>query len=110
MCTLAATDRGAPRPHVGLVRASEVEGELARERSAPNYTAETLAVPKARLDPQIGLIFLISGELASGPDPQFGRWYRLMRSSHMPHLRSVLVRGLWLTMALSPTWSSAVLR
>ncbi len=77
MCTLAATEIAERLgPHVGLVRASEVEGELARERSSPNYTAETLAVLKARLDPQIGLIFLISGELVSGPDPQFGRWYR----------------------------------
>ncbi len=92
------------------MRASEVEGELARERSSPNYTAETLAVLKARLDPQIGLIFLISGELVSGPDPQFGRWYRPDEILDMLHLRYVLVRGLWLTMALSPTWSSAVLR
>lgn len=77
MCALAATEiAGRLGPHGGLVRASEVEGELARGRSTPNYTAETLALLKTRSGPQIGLIFLMSGELVSGPDPQFGHWYR----------------------------------
>ncbi len=77
MCSLAAAEIAERLgPSFGLVLASEVEGELARGRSSPNYTAETLALLRARSDSRTGLIFLISGELMSGSDPQFGRWYR----------------------------------
>ena len=58
------------------VCASAIEAELGQGRSGPNYTAETLALLKLRSAPGTGLIFLISSELVSGPDPQFGRWYR----------------------------------
>lgn len=77
MCVLAAReiserlDFSAER-----VQVSEVEAELARGRSAPNYTAETLAMLGAESPPNTGLVFLMSSELVSGPDPQFGRWYR----------------------------------
>jgi nicotinate (nicotinamide) nucleotide adenylyltransferase len=60
----------------GRVRASEIEAELVRDRSTPNYTAETLTLLRARSMPETGLVFLISSELVSGADPQFGRWYR----------------------------------
>ena len=77
MCALAAgeiaVDLGLPTERV---RASEIEAELVRDRSTPNYTAETLALLSARSEPGTGLIFLISSELVSGPDPQLGRWYR----------------------------------
>lgn len=58
------------------VQASAVEAELARDRTTPNFTAETLALLKARSAPRRGLVFLISSEFVSGADPQFGRWYR----------------------------------
>jgi nicotinic acid mononucleotide adenylyltransferase len=77
MCGLAAEEiaraLGVERDRV---RASAIEAELAGERSRPNYTAETLKLLKLRSAPGSDLIFLISSELVSGPDPQFGRWYR----------------------------------
>ncbi len=77
MCALAAAEvasaLGLGQEHV---HASAVEAELAHGRSGPNYTAETLALLKLRSAPRTGLIFLVSSELVSGPDPQFGRWYR----------------------------------
>ncbi len=83
MCALAAgevarrLDRRLPaacsRPRV---RADAIEAELARHRRRPNYTVETLSLLKLRCRPGRGLIFLISSEMVSGPDPQLGRWYR----------------------------------
>lgn len=77
MCGLAAREIArqlgiAP----DLVRVSAIEAELARHRTRPNYTAETLAVLKARSAPGEGLLFLISSELVSGPNPEFARWHR----------------------------------
>ncbi|MCU0519985.1 MAG: nicotinate-nicotinamide nucleotide adenylyltransferase [Anaerolineae bacterium] len=77
MCTLAANEVAEKLElPTERVRASAIEAELVRDRSIPNYTAETLAHLRARSDPGTGLIFLISSELVSGPDPQLGRWYR----------------------------------
>lgn len=79
MCALVARRiarrLGMPGRSVGV---SDVEARLARNRVAPNVTAETLALLKARSAPGSRLIFLISSELVSGVDPQFGRW-------HAPH-------------------------
>jgi nicotinic acid mononucleotide adenylyltransferase len=83
MCALAAcevADRLADAVPAGgrgpRVRASAIEAELARDRKRPNYTVETLTLLKLRSRPGTRLIFLISGELVSGPSPQLGRWYR----------------------------------
>jgi nicotinic acid mononucleotide adenylyltransferase len=54
---------------------SDVEARLARDRTTPNYTAETLALLKARAATGERLVFLISSELVSGENPQFGRWH-----------------------------------
>ncbi len=77
MCRLAAQEVAARlRRDSVKVRASPIEAELARDNDRPNYTAETLTALRAGSPPDTGLIFLISSELVSGPDPQFGRWYR----------------------------------
>ncbi|MGC9469524.1 MAG: nicotinate-nicotinamide nucleotide adenylyltransferase, partial [Anaerolineae bacterium] len=87
MCALAgreiATRLGKPSDFVCV---SDVEAELAHDRDRPNYTAETLALLRLRSSPRSGLIFLISSELVSGPDPEFGRWYRPDRILELAHL------------------------
>ena len=77
MCRLAAQEVAA-RLHRDSVKvlASSIEAELARDNDRPNYTAETLTALRAGSPPDAALIFLISSELVSGPNPQFGRWYR----------------------------------
>jgi len=77
MCRLAAGEVAARLQRDSVkVLASSIEAELARESDRPNYTAETLTALRAGSPPDAGLIFLISSELVSGPNPQFGRWYR----------------------------------
>jgi nicotinic acid mononucleotide adenylyltransferase len=92
----------------GYVQASAIEAELARGRSGPNYTVETLKVLKLRAVPGEGLIFLVSSELLSGPDPELARWHRpdlLLRLAYlavcprpgyplnMPFIQSAARRG-----------------
>ncbi len=109
LCRLAAQEisRRLGSAH-GYVQASAIEAELARGRSAPNYTVNTLKVLKLRAAPGEGLIFLISSELVSGQDPELARWRRpdqLLRLAHlaicprpgyplnMPFLQAVERRG-----------------
>ncbi|MCJ7549099.1 MAG: nicotinate-nicotinamide nucleotide adenylyltransferase [Anaerolineae bacterium] len=77
MCRLAAQEVAArlQRDKVKVL-VSSIEAELARDSDKPNYTAETLTALGAGSPPDAGLIFLIGSELVSGPNPQFGRWYR----------------------------------
>ena len=77
MCRLAAQEVAARLEHDSVeVLVSSIEAELARDNDKPNYTAETLTALGAGSAPDAGLIFLIGSELVSGPNPQFGRWYR----------------------------------
>lgn len=77
MCRLAAQEIAARLLHDSVeVLVSCIEAELARDSDKPNYTAETLTALGTGSAPDAGLIFLISSELVSGPNPQFGRWYR----------------------------------
>jgi len=77
MCRLAAQEVAARLQRDSVdVRVSSIEAELARDNDRPNYTAETMTALGAGSPPDTGLIFLISSELVSGPDPQFGHWYR----------------------------------
>jgi nicotinic acid mononucleotide adenylyltransferase len=74
MCQIAAgsvVERLAPMG-VG-VAVSRIEEDLAAEPDRPNYTVETLAALR-RADPSAGLIFLMSSDLISGPEPEFARW------------------------------------
>ncbi|MGC9521758.1 MAG: nicotinate-nicotinamide nucleotide adenylyltransferase [Anaerolineae bacterium] len=75
MCALAAEVISRRLGSVP-VRVSDVEAELARHRSQPNYTAETLLLLQRRFRSGTRQVFLISSELVSGPRPQLGRWYR----------------------------------
>lgn len=77
MCGLAAQEV-ARRLTIApaQVRASDIEADLARHHTRPNYTAETLTALYLRGAPRMSLIFLISSELVAGTDPQFARWYR----------------------------------
>lgn len=77
MCGLAAREiasRLGWDPTRVLV--SDIEADLARRHSRPNYTAETLTALKVRAARGTGFLFLISSELVAGPSPQFARWYR----------------------------------
>lgn len=78
MCRLAAgivAERLAvPENQVGV---SRVEAFLAQDREAPNYTAETLGALRRMLEGQYELAFLISSELVSGDDPEFGHWHQV---------------------------------
>lgn len=77
MCRLAAQDITERLQCDSVeVLVSSIEAELARDNDKPNYTAETLTALGTGSPPDAGLIFLISSELVSGPNPQFGRWYR----------------------------------
>jgi nicotinate (nicotinamide) nucleotide adenylyltransferase len=87
LCRLAAREIDSRLDKVpGYVQASAIEAELARGRSGPNYTVETLKVLKLRAAPQEGLIFLISSELVSGPDPELARWHRPTQLLRLAHL------------------------
>ena len=77
MCRLAAQEVADRLQRDSVkVLVSSIEAELARDNDRPNYTAETLTALRAGSPPDAGLILLISSELVSGPNPQFGRWYR----------------------------------
>lgn len=77
MCRLVALEmsRALDAPP-GFVRASGIEAELARGRTQPNLTVETLRMLKLRLAPRTGLLFLVSSELVSGPSPELAHWHR----------------------------------
>lgn len=78
MCQLAA-EMVAERLAVGKDRVvvSRVEARLAQDRESPNYTAETLGALQREVEGRFELAFLISSELVSGEDPEFGRWHQV---------------------------------
>jgi nicotinic acid mononucleotide adenylyltransferase len=57
------------------VTVSRAARELAMRSGGPNYDLETLRYVRARLEPGGELLFLMSAELVSGPDPEFARWH-----------------------------------
>ena len=59
------------------VAVSRVEARLAQDRETPNYTAETLGALQRVLEGRFELAFLISSELVSGEDPEFGHWHQV---------------------------------
>lgn len=76
MCELAAEEIAQRlEGQGGAVEVSRIEERLAKPRTDPNYTVETLSVLKAEA-PNTGLIFLLSSDLVSGNEPEFGRWYQ----------------------------------
>lgn len=61
---------------VSLVRVSRLEQMIAQENNRPNFTAETLATLRRQMDPALDIAFLIGGDVFSGPQPSFERWYQ----------------------------------
>ncbi|HEY1618949.1 MAG TPA: nicotinate-nicotinamide nucleotide adenylyltransferase [Streptosporangiaceae bacterium] len=57
------------------VTVSRAARELAMRSGGPNYDLETLRYLRDRLEPGDELLFLMSAELVSGPQPEFGRWH-----------------------------------
>lgn len=58
-----------------VVTVSRAARELAVRSGGPNYDLETMRYVRDRLEPGGELLFLMSAELVSGPDPEFGRWH-----------------------------------
>lgn len=59
------------------VEVSRLEEALALDSNQPNYTAESMAVMRAELEPQITLSFLVGTDILSGEDPNLSHWYQL---------------------------------
>lgn len=77
MCLLAATeiaDRLSPLQIP--VEVSRIEETLAKLRSEPNWTMETLTELHAHW-PAHQLMFLLSSDIVSGTEPELARWSRI---------------------------------
>jgi nicotinate (nicotinamide) nucleotide adenylyltransferase len=57
------------------VKVSQAARELAERSGGPNYDLETLRYVRENEVPGSDLLFLMSAELVSGPDPEFARWH-----------------------------------
>jgi nicotinic acid mononucleotide adenylyltransferase len=57
------------------VKVSLAARELAERSGGPNYDLETLRYVRDHEVPGSDLLFLMSAELVSGPDPEFARWH-----------------------------------
>jgi nicotinic acid mononucleotide adenylyltransferase len=57
------------------VEVSRAARELAEQSGGPNYDLETVRYVRERLEPGRELLYLMSAELVSGPDPEFARWH-----------------------------------
>jgi nicotinate (nicotinamide) nucleotide adenylyltransferase len=74
MCQIAAQEIQRRVASLGVtVEVSRIEEKLAAKSDRPNYTVKTLAALQ-RSHRSAGLIFLMSSDLLSGPDPEFARW------------------------------------
>jgi nicotinic acid mononucleotide adenylyltransferase len=58
-----------------VVKVSQAARELAERSGGPNYDLETLRYVAENEVPGSELLFLMSAELVSGPDPEFARWH-----------------------------------
>jgi nicotinic acid mononucleotide adenylyltransferase len=58
-----------------VVKVSQAARELAERSGGPNYDLETLRYVRDNEVPGSDLLFLMSAELVSGPDPEFARWH-----------------------------------
>jgi nicotinate (nicotinamide) nucleotide adenylyltransferase len=78
LCQIAASQvaRALGKP-ADWVEVSRLEEALALESDHPNYTAESMAVMRAELDPSIRLSFLIGTDNLSGESPNLTHWYEL---------------------------------
>lgn len=58
------------------VKVSLAARDLAGRSGGPNYDLETLRYIRDQEEADGELLYLMSAELVSGPEPEFGRWYR----------------------------------
>jgi nicotinic acid mononucleotide adenylyltransferase len=58
-----------------VVKVSQAARELAERSGGPNYDLETLRYIAENEVPGSELLFLMSAELVSGPDPEFAHWH-----------------------------------
>ena len=58
-----------------VVKVSQAARQLAERSGGPNYDLETLRYVRDNEVPGSELLFLMSAELVSGPDPEFARWH-----------------------------------
>jgi nicotinic acid mononucleotide adenylyltransferase len=58
------------------VKVSLAARDLAMRSGGPNYDLETLRYIRDREEADGALLYLMSAELVSGPEPEFGRWYQ----------------------------------
>jgi nicotinic acid mononucleotide adenylyltransferase len=77
MSELAAGVMGSRLAGLGCtVKVSLAARDLAMRSGGPNYDLETLRYIRDREEADGGLLYLMSAELVSGPEPEFGRWHR----------------------------------
>ena len=58
------------------VKVSLAARDLAMKSGGPNYDLETLRYIRDHQEADGALLYLMSAELVSGPEPEFGRWYQ----------------------------------
>lgn len=58
------------------VSVSDLERELVWRGNRPNFTAETIAALREKIDPELEIGFLIGADSFSGSDPSFGHWHQ----------------------------------
>jgi len=77
MSELAAGVMGRRLAGLGCtVKVSLAARDLAGRSGGPNYDLETLRYIRDQEEADGELLYLMSAELVSGPEPEFGRWYR----------------------------------
>jgi nicotinic acid mononucleotide adenylyltransferase len=77
MSELAAGVMGRRLAGTGCtVKVSLAARDLAERSGGPNYDLETLRYIRDRQEADGELLYLMSAELVSGPEPEFGRWYQ----------------------------------
>ncbi|HAE85726.1 MAG TPA: hypothetical protein DCG78_04365, partial [Anaerolineaceae bacterium] len=80
LCQLAAEEIAqALNGMVAKVTVSRLEEELVRESHRPNFTVETLAALRERLDPAQQMALLLGMDSFAGSDPPFRHWYQWER-------------------------------
>jgi nicotinic acid mononucleotide adenylyltransferase len=77
MSELAAGVMGRRLAGLGCtVKVSLAARDLAERSGGPNYDLETLRYIRDQEEADGELLYLMSAELVSGPEPEFGRWYQ----------------------------------
>jgi nicotinic acid mononucleotide adenylyltransferase len=77
MSELAAGVLGRRLAGLGCtVKVSLAARDLAGRSGGPNYDLETLRYIRDQEEADGELLYLMSAELVSGPEPEFGRWYQ----------------------------------